>query len=241
MLILKNPRRGRREKCVTHDMRNTPEYKVWSGMKGRCCNPRSREYPRYGARGIEVCNRWRDSFSAFYEDMGSRPGPQYSIDRIDNDGNYEPGNCRWATTIEQSNNRRSSTFLEHDGKRMTIRQWERALGFRKDAICERIGAGWSASDALTIPFGPVIRRNGLPTLPCIDCGTTGGFQRRGRSYPERCKGRCHSCEVRYRRNRQKKTAIAAVTVRPTLMGQTEPACGACAAETTDRYGPEAVC
>lgn len=92
---------------ATHGMSDKPEYQVWQGMKKRCFNSNDLDsWPHYGGRGITVCERWRDSFQAFYEDMGPRPGPEYSIDRIDVDGNYEPGNCRWATWSEQNLNKR---------------------------------------------------------------------------------------------------------------------------------------
>jgi len=90
----------------THGMRNTPEYRAWINMKSRCYNPNVPYYKWYGERGISICKEWLDNFAAFYEHIGPRPGKGYSIDRINNDGDYEPGNIRWATTYEQRNNRR---------------------------------------------------------------------------------------------------------------------------------------
>jgi hypothetical protein len=98
--------KGRHRDAIFPGRKYRPEYSVWLSMKKRCSNARAHDYSRYGGRGIVVCERWRDSFDAFYADMGQRPSPKHSIDRINNDGNYEPGNCRWATAYEQAANSR---------------------------------------------------------------------------------------------------------------------------------------
>jgi len=87
------------------------EYRIWSGIKQRCLNPKIPWWKNYGGRGIQVCERWLQSYKAFLADMGRRPAPHLSIDRRDNDGNYEPGNCRWATRSEQQRNKRPRTHV----------------------------------------------------------------------------------------------------------------------------------
>lgn len=89
-----------------HGMSNEPEYDVWSKMKSRCLNIKDKDYPQWGGRGIEVCDEWVNSFVNFYRDMGKRPTDKHSLDRTNNDGNYEPSNCRWATPSQQQSNKR---------------------------------------------------------------------------------------------------------------------------------------
>lgn len=138
----------------THGLTNTPEYEVWCGVKKRCGNPKSTNYRRYGQRGIMVCERWQHDFPAFLADMGPRPTPLHTIERIDNDGHYEPSNCRWATRSEQAYNRNTSDFsrlLTLNGITQTITAWARDLSVSRQVINQRLKHGWSIEQALSVP------------------------------------------------------------------------------------------
>lgn len=134
----------------THNMTKTKTYRTWIGLKVRCTNPYDKGYPSYGGRGITICPRWLESFENFLEDMGEAPEAM-SLDRIDNNGNYEPGNCRWATMKEQGNNRRSNRLIEFEGKTQTIMQWAREKGLTFDTLRKRLESKWSVEEALTLP------------------------------------------------------------------------------------------
>jgi hypothetical protein len=124
-------------------------YKSWLGLKERCLNTKNHAYSLYGGRGITVCERWM-KFENFLEDMG-HPIKGQSIDRIDNNGNYEPNNCRWATQSEQNNNYRRNKLLTYDGKTKNMNQWSISKGWNPRTVQNRIKNGWSIEKALTQP------------------------------------------------------------------------------------------
>ncbi len=131
-------------------------------MRRRCDDPSNIDYAYYGGRGISVCERWQ-SFEAFYADMGPRPTPDHQIDRIDNNGDYEPGNCHWTTRIVNSNNRRDNVYIEWRGESLTIPEWGRRTGLSQHAIYQRIHKlGWAVEQAMTTPVrkrrAPAVRR-----------------------------------------------------------------------------------
>lgn len=127
----------------------TKEYKTWLGIKARCNNPNEDSYQRYGGRGIRVCDKWMHSYEQFLNDMGRAPSKDFSIERIDRDGNYEPSNCKWATDIEQANNKSINRIIEFKGKSMTVSQWARCLGIDAKLITKRMFRGWSFEKAVT--------------------------------------------------------------------------------------------
>lgn len=129
---------------------HTPEYTTWCNMRARCENPKSMYYANYGGRGIAVCERWQ-AFEHFFADMGPRPSPKHSIDRINNDLGYEPGNVRWATRTEQNRNRRDIVPIEHNGRSMLMVDWAREAGIRHQTLKSRLAHGWSFERAITEP------------------------------------------------------------------------------------------
>lgn len=125
--------------------RKTKEYVAWTHAKARCHNPKHPYYQWYGARGISMCPEWREDYSKFLADMGPRP-EGCSLDRVNNDGNYEPGNCRWVSMKEQSRNKRSNIVITFEGQEMIASDWEKKFGVRKDYISKRLRNGMNMKD-----------------------------------------------------------------------------------------------
>lgn len=149
-----------RDRNTTHGMGRTPEYRAWNGMKERCGRPSHAAYHNYGGRGVQVCERWSGphGFAAFLEDMGRRPSPRHTLERIDNSRGYEPGNCHWATTGEQARNKRTNLVIEHDGRRMVLADWAKETGLSRHCISRRLKAGWPVSLIFSRPPRKVARR-----------------------------------------------------------------------------------
>jgi len=145
------------DRARTHGMTGTPEYRTWRAIWNRCTNAKLERYPRYGGRGISVCDRWK-SFENFYADMGKRPSAKHSIERDDVDGNYEPRNCRWATKKEQARNTSTNLFVEYRGERKCVSEW-----------CEQTG----------IPYSTFIQRlrRGLPLDEVFDASEDGFWKK----------------------------------------------------------------
>lgn len=131
---------------------STPTYETWRDMKARCLNPSEPNYRLYGGRGISICDRWL-TFENFLQDMGSRPEGM-TIERLDNDGSYEPSNCRWATPKEQANNCRSNRVIIWQEKPYTLAQLAELTGINRVTLSWRLRVGWSVEKAVTIPVRP---------------------------------------------------------------------------------------
>jgi hypothetical protein len=161
--------KGSTQKCkachgLKHGMHKSPEYGVWACMLNRCNSSNYRQWAIYGGRGITVCKRWQ-SFEAFYEDMGPRPSVRHTLDRFpNNDGNYEPGNCRWATMAEQNRNKGDTHVLTLNGKSQCIVDWAEEIGITVGGLHGRLRRGWTVERALTAPVRRWYRRT--PTRSC---------------------------------------------------------------------------
>lgn len=136
----------------THGLVKIAEYKAWGDMKARCYNKKNSGFKNYGGRGITVCNEWKSSFEAFYKDMGPKPSPKHSLDRIEVNGNYEPANCKWSTRREQNNNKRNIVILTHEGETKTLLDWSESLNLPHNTLFMRLRKGWSIERALTTPL-----------------------------------------------------------------------------------------
>ena len=137
------------ERRLKHGMTDTKEYRAWCHMKDRCYNPNTIYADRWMGRGIIVCERWLESFENFFSDMGKCPTGKSSIDRINVDGNYEPGNCRWATAIEQGNNMTNNVHMVVRGRTLTVAEAAREAGLKYATVYRRyVVKGESAEEAL---------------------------------------------------------------------------------------------
>lgn len=142
-----------RERADGH-YRDERLYRIYYGIKTRCYNSKEAGYERYGGRGISMCDEWKDDFLKFQEwALSAGYRPDLTIDRVDNDGDYSPENCRWANVKQQSNNRRSNVMLNYGGTQRTVAEWSEIVGIGKNTIYQRLRDGWSAEDALSIPVG----------------------------------------------------------------------------------------
>ena len=176
---------------VPQALHGTPEHIAWQNMLRRCFTPTNPAFKNYGGRGIAVCDRWRE-FAAFFADMGPRPTAQHSLDRIDNNEHYKPGNCRWATKIEQTNNTRQNRWITFDGRTMTLTRWAREVGLDDVTIYHRIKHGWHLERALTesshppqvTAFGKTLTLSGWAQVMGISKNTLWHRLRHGRAPEE---------------------------------------------------------
>lgn len=133
----------------THGQAGTKLYQRWVSMKQRCRNPNNKCYKHYGGRGIKVCDEWNNSFESFFKwAHESGYDESLTLERIDNNGNYEPSNCKWVSMEEQSNNRRSSHYLQYNGQKMTISQWSKHTKINENVIYDRLNNNWPIGEVL---------------------------------------------------------------------------------------------
>ena len=155
-----------------HGLSDTPIHRSWMSMRQRCLNPNDRAYKNYGGRGIKICARWSE-FENFITDMGGKP-EGFELERNDVNGNYEPDNCRWASTLEQARNKRNNHFITFCGETLCFTEWCQRIGVSKGCLQKRFALGWDLEKALTTPARPM-RVNSLVAkkrLEEIDGGRT---------------------------------------------------------------------
>lgn len=138
---------NRRKSLFKHGLTDSHEHHIWVKMVQRCHNEKNPAYPDYGGRGITVCERWKENFAAFYEDMGPRPSLEHTVERKDSDGSYCKDNCHWATRLEQGNNTRRNVYYEFDGERKTLSAWCRELNINYKAMHHLLTTEMSFEDA----------------------------------------------------------------------------------------------
>lgn len=138
-------------KPITHGKSYTPEYPIWKEIIQRCTNPNHPQYNDYGGRGIKICDEWKDSFETFINDLGKRP-EKHTIERRDNNLDYNKSNCYWATRVEQNNNRRNNHLITINGKTQTLFQWCKEYNLNPSTVCTRLRKGLSEQDAILLPL-----------------------------------------------------------------------------------------
>lgn len=143
------------KRWVTHGLSKTPEYGIWSNIKSRTTDMKNKSYPDYGGRGICMCDEWLNDFAAFFNYVGFRPSKKHTIDRIDNERGYEPGNVRWAVKITQANNTRRNRRITLYGVTKTLSEWCRDTGVNYKVAHHRLSSGWDELAAITTPVRPM--------------------------------------------------------------------------------------
>ena len=152
---------GRKNPNYKHGLTKTHLFQTWCNARSRCRDINCKPYKHYGGRGIKVCAEWDNDFKAFYDwAMANGYKEGLTLDRIDNNGNYEPSNCRWITVKEQSNNRRSNRLLSFRGETKTVSQWAEVIGMSRDTLHHRLASGWDVERALTTPKQVHVKKRG---------------------------------------------------------------------------------
>lgn len=187
----RNPEKKRQQYKTAKQ--NKPLYAIWNGMMARCYNEKHEAYANYGGRGITVCERWKN-YDNFVADMGARPSPQHTIDRINNDMGYELSNCRWATRKEQNRNRSDNTLITYKGETLTVTEWAERLGIASNTMFNRLSR-WKDLEKVM---------NYTPTAKTCRAGL--------HSYDATQNEGCPECEAAWKRGyRERKKAATAAT------------------------------